>query len=187
MWSDCEDLVVIADMYQMCIKIITTKGTYDDNPTINWIYPDKDLEKEAELSNVEIKDMVLFHENDAHFNLVVAKDSNLATMGSISYRQNIGPMMEIKAGDIKEGETQKDDDTQNRALKRELKEAIESKKELEKLYNECEKALKETCGENERLKIEIRDLKEIIQIDKKELIGKEDGCENNVIERQKVT
>ena len=40
MWSDSEDLVVIADMYQLRIKIITTKGAQDKKPTVNWILPD---------------------------------------------------------------------------------------------------------------------------------------------------
>ena len=111
MWSDSEDLVIIADMYQMCIKIITSRGENDEKPTVNWIYPDKDLEEEAELRNVEIKDMVLFHENDLHFNLVVAKDSDLATMGSISYRQNIGAMVRSKTTDVKETKALNDETT----------------------------------------------------------------------------
>ena len=45
MWSDSEDLVIIADMYQVIIKIITTKGSKDSNPSVNWIHPDKDMEK----------------------------------------------------------------------------------------------------------------------------------------------
>ena len=32
------------------------------NPTVNWFYPDKSMEKFAELSNVEQNDMVLLHE-----------------------------------------------------------------------------------------------------------------------------
>ena len=171
MWSDSEDLVIIADMYQMCIKIITSRGENDEKPTVNWIYPDKDLEEEAELRNVEIKDMVLFHENDLHFNLVVAKDSDLATMGSISYRQNIGAMVRSKTTDIKEAKALNDgDDTQNKALKKELKETIENKNKFEKLYNECVKALREKCVENEKLKIEIKDLKETIEIDNEECV-----------------
>ena len=171
MWSDSEDLVIIADMYQMCIKIITSRGENDEKPTVNWIYPDKDLEEEAELRNVEIKDMVLFHENDLHFNLVVAKDSDLATMGSISYRQNIGAMVRSKTTDVKETKALNDgDDTQNKALKKELKETIENKNKFEKLYNECVKALREKCVENEKLKIEIKDLKETIEIDNEECV-----------------
>ena len=93
MWTDSEDLVVISDMYQVAIKIITTKGAYDDNPIVNWIKPDPEMKEFAEIKNVDIDEMVLIHENDSHFNLVVAEDSELATIGSLSLRSNIGPMV----------------------------------------------------------------------------------------------
>ena len=38
--------------------------------------------------------MVLFHENYCHFNLVVNRESDLATLGSLSYRFNIGPLLD---------------------------------------------------------------------------------------------
>jgi hypothetical protein len=41
MWTDSEDLAILADMYQFRIKVITSKGEADKNPTINWIYPDE--------------------------------------------------------------------------------------------------------------------------------------------------
>ena len=37
--------------------------------------------------------MVLFHENDCHFNLVVNKNDDLATLGSISRRLNVDPIV----------------------------------------------------------------------------------------------
>ena len=53
MWSDSNDLVVISDMYQVKIKIITSKGISDKNPSVNWIFPDKEMERFAELKNVK--------------------------------------------------------------------------------------------------------------------------------------
>ena len=41
MWSDSEDFAILADMYQINIKVITTKGLMDEHPTVNWIYPDR--------------------------------------------------------------------------------------------------------------------------------------------------
>ena len=75
MWTDSEHLAVISDMYQIRIKVITSKGRDDKNPYISWIYPDASMKKFAELNNVDIDDMVLFHENDCHFNLVVNNNS----------------------------------------------------------------------------------------------------------------
>ena len=51
-------------MFQINIKIITSKGDNDQKPTKNWIF--------AELKGVELKDMILFHKNDSHFDLIIA-------------------------------------------------------------------------------------------------------------------
>ena len=51
----------------------------DTNPSVNWIYPNKDLEKFAKLKGVELGDMILVHKIDIHFNLDVSKYSDLAT------------------------------------------------------------------------------------------------------------
>ena len=71
MWSDGEDFVVIADMYQMHIKIITIEGLNDENPSVNWIYPDRDLKDYAEIKDAEIDDMAVFHKDDEHFDLII--------------------------------------------------------------------------------------------------------------------
>ena len=175
MWTDSEDLSVISDMYQMKIKIITSKGINDENPTENWIYPDKDLAEDAELKNVEIRDMVLLHENDVHFNLVVPKDSNLVTMGPLSYRQNFAPINKVTVTEVgKEDEVEENAKNvceilvaseETKDLKKELKLQIDRIKKLEKEYNDCEKALKDLSRENEKLKLENKDLKEIINLE----------------------
>ena len=74
MWSDCEDIAVIADMYQVKIKVITTAGEIDKNPRVTLIYPDESLKEYAEIQNVDMGTMVLLHERDTHFNLIVSKD-----------------------------------------------------------------------------------------------------------------
>ena len=51
------------------------------------------MKEYAELKNVDMDTIVLLHEKDTHFNLVVSKDSELARFGSLSYRANIGPLM----------------------------------------------------------------------------------------------
>ena len=93
MWTDSEDLAIISDLYQVRIKIITTKGLSDKNPTVNHISPDKDTAQFAELKNVGMNEMVLMHEDDLHFNLVVSKYSELATYGSLSHRLTDGSNM----------------------------------------------------------------------------------------------
>ena len=126
MWSDGEDFAVIADMYQVRIKNITTKGTSDETPSENWIYPDKDLKEFAELKDVKIDDMIIIHQNDVHFDLVVDKNSDLATMGSLSYRLNIPPFVEEKfknKDSVNSVEKEFDETYENKAIKKKLKES----------------------------------------------------------------
>ena len=89
MWSDSEDIAVIADMYQLNIKVISTKGPSDSNPTVNWVYPDKNMAVFAELKNVKLDDLVLLHEYDVHYNLIISKDCDLAKFGSLSHRYKV--------------------------------------------------------------------------------------------------
>ena len=65
------------------MTIITTKGENDKTPIVNRIYPCEELKEFAELKNVELNEMVLLHEDDSHFNLIISKDSNLVKMGGL--------------------------------------------------------------------------------------------------------
>ena len=79
---------------QFRIKIITMKGPSDNNVSVTLIYPDVSLEQFAELKKVELGEMTLLHEDNSHFNLVINKNSDLACLGSLSFRFNIGPFMQ---------------------------------------------------------------------------------------------
>ena len=83
MWSDSEDLAVISDMFQVKIKIITSKGATDKNPIVNRIEPDEEIKDHADLKHVELNEMVLFHKNDMHFNLIVSDKDDLVSKGSL--------------------------------------------------------------------------------------------------------
>ena len=168
MWTDSEDLAVLSDLYQIKIKIITSQGEYDENPTVNWIHPDKSMKAFAELKDVDMDEMVLFHQDDCHFNLVVNKESDLALKGSISQRFDVGPFSTID--DDIEAEVQKEYDNENdidetiKDLKKELKKSRDSKNMIEKEYNMCEKELRNKTEEVEILKVEVKDLKEILKL-----------------------
>ena len=199
MWSDSDDLAILADMQKLKLKIITTKGHDDKNPTVNWIYPDTELGKFAELKDVKLNDMILLHEDDNHFNLIVNNRSDLAVMGSLSYRFNVGPMMETCEDGLNDVETKtttdniekettksmEDNDDKKKEKKEEerLKDLVEVRKELKQCklskniieaeYYKCEKELKVKTEEVEKLKLELKDLKEIKELEK-ELKDKED-------------
>lgn len=172
MWTENEDLAVLSDLYQIRIKIITTKGDNDKNVTENWIYPDPELKQYSELQNVEIDDLVLFNENNVHFNLVVNKDSDLAQLGSLSYRFNVGPIVEdvekkeepeVKV-QIEEQEEEIDYKKELIRMKKELQESQKSQAYIEKEYKQCEKELKLKTEEVIKLNSEIKDLKQIVNL-----------------------
>ena len=119
--------------------------------------------------------MTLIHEDDMHFNLVVSKDSNLATMGSLSHRFNVGPI--AKKTKVVENETTRsvpdleDEDHKNDknidVLQRKLKESEESKRVILNEYLNCEKELRIKVEETGKLKTKIKDLQQIIRLSEK--------------------
>ena len=174
MWTDSEDLAIIADMYQMKIKVVTTKGETDKSPTVNWIHPDPELKEFAELKDIEIDDLVLLHQNDTHFNLIVSKESDLAMYGSLSYRFNVGPIMEDLNKPEEDVEKDSNDDIENASeestlvnIKKQLKECQKVKQMIESEYYKCQKELNSKTEECEKLKIEVKDLKQIIELEEK--------------------
>ena len=79
MYSDSEDLLILANMFGMTIKIVR-----DENPPReDKIEPDEDM-KHCRLipKDVEVPEMNLLFQNGNHFNLVVSQDSDLARSGN---------------------------------------------------------------------------------------------------------
>ena len=79
LWPDAEELIAIANLYQMDIRVITTKGPEDPEPTMATIGPDEDVEiKEfAMLKPGVVPTMTLLHTIDSHFDLVIPKDARI--------------------------------------------------------------------------------------------------------------
>ena len=172
MWSDSEDLAIISDMYQLKIKVITVKDSMDKNPTINWICPDEDMKEFAELKDVELDEMVLLHQNDVHFNLIISKNNDLAKYGSLSYRFNVGPTVDSEecvdtefSNEDEDLDDSKNED--NKKLKKELNKYKESLKSLESEYGKCIQELRRKTTEAEKLKSELKDLREIVKLGEK--------------------
>ena len=77
------------------------------------------MEEFAELKNVALDIMVLFHENDCHFNLVIDKTSDLAIQGSISTRLDV--VMFENDKNVEKSGVEEDVKTENQNLKKELR------------------------------------------------------------------
>ena len=177
MWSDSEDLAVIADLFQIRIKIITTRGSEDKNPTENWIYPEEKMKEFAKLKNVTIDDMTLLHENDCHFNLIISKEHDLAVFGSLSQRLGEIPL----AHNVKEVNI----DSQNDGVKLTKTKDIEEELKVLKIeYGKCVGELRNKTEEAEILKTEIKDLKEILSL-KEELEVKDTRDEEEILVKMK--
>ena len=114
--------------------------------------------------------LVLFHENDCHFNRVTRENSDLALGGSLSYRLNIGPLLangysakdedENEAEEISE-ETEK---SKTSKLEKELNKSRTEKSSMEDKYLSCERELRAMTEELEKAKLELNDTKEILKL-----------------------
>ena len=161
-------------MYQVNIKVISTKGENDKNPMVYCITPDQEMKPFAELKDVEIDEIVLLHERDVHFDLIVSKDSDLAKVGSLSFQSNIGPSLDRIDVDKRKktfaeavkDKTNEDKDIEIKNLKLEIEKINVKTSSIKKQYDECEKALRKKTEECEILKSELNDLRTIIKLEK---------------------
>ena len=115
-----------------------------------------------------------------HFNLIVSEKDDLVTMGSLSFRANVGPNMKNndKNEFITEGQELNNEsiEKENKTLKDQLKQLKEKIIFLEKDYQECEIELKEKTEEVENLKIKIKAQKVIEKANESKEI-KSDSCD----------
>ena len=78
LWSDTEELLAIANLYQIEIRTISTKGPDDKNPTLNILTPHPELQEFCILPAGKVPNMTLLHSNNSHFDLVISRHSRLA-------------------------------------------------------------------------------------------------------------
>ena len=163
-WSDSEDLLAICNMYQTKIKVISKSiNNNKSSSQVFWIYPDPLLEQQAIVGPGKIPVITLLHMRDIHFDLIIHKDSRLATEGSVSYRTNLYSNFREKSEDDVsiEDSSHSEDETTIKQLRKTVKELELSKKKLEYSYKNAEEKLKEMTEEMEKLKAENKNLREL--------------------------
>ena len=74
----------MANLYKMKIKIIGLKNDRDDNPIVNFVGPDPDLDDFKLVQEGIVPEMVLINYDQKHYNLVIAKDSLLTERNNLS-------------------------------------------------------------------------------------------------------
>ena len=107
LWSDNLDLQLMCNLYQMQIKIITTKGSEDPHPIVSWLCPNPELKKFQLLPAGPVPIMTLIHYDEKHFNLVISKDHELFKTGTLS--QSLDEEEENPENDDKEPESCEDE------------------------------------------------------------------------------
>ena len=112
------------------------------------IYPSEELKEFAELKNVEMIELVLLHENDNHFNLIIPNNSDLAQLGSLSYRFNFGLMGE--ENDIPDEEDQKTVEENETEDQEKAEENGVQNEENQRTVKETETKDEEKAGENNK-------------------------------------
>lgn len=146
MWSDSQDLHIMSNLYQMRIKVITSKGPQDSHPTVNWIGPAPELSAYKLLREGAVPDMKLLHYDELHYNLIISKDDEIAKYGSLSQWLANG---EAENSVEEHGNEQNDNSEEKTAAEanKMRQETIEKKdkriKDLEEELNEKSKELRE--------------------------------------------
>ena len=134
LWTDSEDLQLMSNLYQMRIKVITTKSDDDFNPAVNWIGPDQEMNEYKLLPEGIVPEMALIYYDEVHYNLVISKDSVLAKVGTL-YKQ-----MNDEEEDMLIDEEQEDESSQHKleVLSIKYKESEETVRKLYRKINQLE-------------------------------------------------
>ena len=146
LWSDSQDLHIMSNLYQMRIKVITTKGPQDSHPTVNWIGPAPELTAYKLLREGAVPDMKLLHYDELHYNLIISKDDEIAKFGSLSQWLGIGENENSVEEHVKEQNENSEEKTvtESYEMRHEIMENKDKKiKDLEKELKEKTKELKE--------------------------------------------
>ena len=120
---------------------------------------DESLKEYAELKDVELGNMVLLHENETHFNLIVSKKSDIAKFESLSNRHNVGPAeADLDKDDKEEHLVEESVLTENEIesgdvdkIKKELDKCRKEKKAVHEQYLKCEIELRKKTEDIEKV------------------------------------
>ena len=100
MWRGEEDFTVLCSLYEFKIKIITLDG--EREPSVTYIEPNPVLVRFSDFPDGKVPDMVVLHQKDVHYDLIVPDDSVLAIEGGLDYRRVEKKNQEkVEEGDMK--------------------------------------------------------------------------------------
>ena len=132
LWSDHLDLQLLCNLYQMQIKIITTKGSEDPHPIVSWLCPNPELKQFQLLPAGSVPIMTLIHYDEQHYNLVISKNHELFKTGILSQS------LDEKEENLKKDDKQSDN-CQDVKMTEILKKYEESQALIQTLYQKIER------------------------------------------------
>ena len=154
-WCDSEDLAVLSDMYQMSIKVITV-GRSDGKITTNIIHPDEDMKQHSYVEE-RTDDLVLLHENENHFDLIIPKKHNLALEGSISEKlENKENTSIVRFSNTKRTDHVELEEKDKINIEKEVEKLSEELKMVKKTYADCAKDLKKKTEDFDKINGELQ-------------------------------
>ena len=85
------DYAIICNMFNITISVFTYGNiyNYDEGLRLTVMTPDPVMAEHSPYVDPSIQDMILYHADDSHYDLLVFKASNLAVHGSISMMFNL--------------------------------------------------------------------------------------------------
>ena len=152
LWSDTEELQVIANLYQVKIKVIKTEGDDYLNPVVLWIYPAEEMKTSRLIPEGCVSDMVLINYSDRHYNLVISKDHDIARYGVLSERE-----VSVHKNEVKHTDEHKDCKETIKYLQKQL---VSLQNELREVRAKREITFKET--DDKPMESDVEFLEEII-------------------------
>ena len=166
MWCDSEDLAVLADMYQVKFKIVKRFKDPSKKPLVFRIDPEVSMRQFAEIESGNIEEITLINENDDHFDLITSKECDLVKYGNLSKRYRINQWIK-SISEVAENT----EDVEK--MKTEYVKCKESIKQLEAKYLECEKEVRKKTEENEKIVLELQEIKQLLKLKDEETVSKQ--------------
>ena len=132
MWRGQEDFTVICTIYRLNIKIYKPDG---QPPTV--LVPLTDMPNPTNLPEGKVADLMILHEDECHFNLIVPRDGSLATEGGLDFQRSVNVRLRNEGMlNVRSTQEERNKDALIEKLKTELKTLKLEKQKLERVIEE---------------------------------------------------
>ena len=189
MWSDHLQLQITANCYQVKVQVLSVNSKGEGSIQKDPFVPDSRLQKSSLLpefrkdgKKMEVPEVWLMYDGN-HYDALIKDDDLIITRGTIQecpvWRLEEKDVNVVYMEETQNENVDKEDDTDVKILQNRLRICESAKKAIEKNYKDAENVIKELQSENTTLKIQVKDLSELIDLESEE---KKDSSVKNVDE-----